>query len=295
MPQTVTIQRDGLVATVDSAGAQLASLRLNGAEYLWQRDPRWWNKSAPILFPLVGTPGFESQRSAAGACRLPRHGFARSLEHRVVNHEASSVTFELCDSAQTRDMYPYAFTLRTTFSLTNAGTLRHGFAIENRGDIPMPFALGGHPAFNVPLPGVADGRFEEHELRFTRPWSSTSPKVVDGGLLSCVDPLPVSDDSDTVVLTRDRFAFDTMVLRDVPDHTVTLQGRTGKHGVRLTFPDFDFLGIWSAQPDAPFVALEPWTCQPTRDTDDDVLEHRDGIIILAPHAVEHRSFSIGVW
>ena len=37
-------------ARIDSMGAQLTSLSLDGREYLWQADPAWWGKHAPILF-----------------------------------------------------------------------------------------------------------------------------------------------------------------------------------------------------------------------------------------------------
>ena len=35
----ITLSRGGLVARVDTKGAQLMGLALNGDEYLWQADP----------------------------------------------------------------------------------------------------------------------------------------------------------------------------------------------------------------------------------------------------------------
>ena len=54
MSTVTTIKRGGLTAAIDSMGAQLTSLALNGNEYLWQGDPAFWGKHAPILFPIVG-------------------------------------------------------------------------------------------------------------------------------------------------------------------------------------------------------------------------------------------------
>ena len=113
--------------------------------------------------------------------------------------------------------------------------------------------------------------------------------------MSYDDPFAIINDTDTLPLTRSCFDFDTIVLRDVPESTVTLRGRTSGHGVRVDFPGFDFIGIWSAQPDAPFVALEPWTGHAARNTDDDILEHRDNVTILVPGAVDERSFSVTVF
>ena len=95
-------------------------------------------------------------------------------------------------------------------------------------------------------------------------------------------------------LTRSCFDFDTVTLEDVPERTITMVGKNSGRGVRLDFPGFDFVGIWSAQPEAPFVAIEPWTGHAGYTDEDDVLEHRDGIIVLEPGAVDERSFSITV-
>ena len=297
MSQRTTIGNGSLTATIDAAGAQLVSLALNGAEYLWQQDPTWWDRSAPVLFPLVGAPGVVPQQSAAGECRIPKHGFARDFDHRVieVSPDGDAVTYELTDTPATRALYPYAFNLRMNYAITGPATLTQTFRVENTGTEPMPFSVGGHPAFNVPMPGAGTEAFEDYELRFTEPWTATSPKIVEGGLMSYDDPFAIINDTDTLPLTRSCFDFDTIVLRDVPESTVTLRGRTSGHGVRVDFPGFDFIGIWSAQPDAPFVALEPWTGHAARNTDDDILEHRDNVTILVPGAVDERSFSVTVF
>lgn len=39
---------------VSTKGAELQSLIANGKEYLWQGDPAFWGRRAPILFPIVG-------------------------------------------------------------------------------------------------------------------------------------------------------------------------------------------------------------------------------------------------
>ena len=41
---------------VASQGAELISLKKRGREYMWNGDPAFWNRRAPILFPAVGKP-----------------------------------------------------------------------------------------------------------------------------------------------------------------------------------------------------------------------------------------------
>lgn len=295
MSTITTISQGRFSISVDSAGAQLTSMSLNGVEYLWQQDPRWWGKSAPVLFPQVGTPGAAPQQSAAGPCDLPKHGFARDWEHELVDvdEDHAAITYEFASTPETLSRYPYPFKLNVRFALTGPATLTQTLRVENTGTEPMPFAMGGHPAFNVPVPNTPeDEGFEDFDLHFERAWTATSPKMVEGGLMSYDDPLPVLDDADVLPITRDLFAYDTVVLKDVPGGTITMTGRKSGRGVRVDFPGYDFVGIWSAAPDAPFVAIEPWTGHAAGTHEDDVLEHREGEIVLAPGEVDERSFSI---
>ena len=104
-----TISKGGLSATISSKGAELTSLALDGREYLWQADPTFWGKHAPVLFPIVGSLRGDEAESAQGTCRMPRHGLARINEHRVaeVAEDGSAVTFEFTSSPETLEAYPH--------------------------------------------------------------------------------------------------------------------------------------------------------------------------------------------
>ena len=121
----VTITNDTCTAQVDTMGAQLLSMRFDDREYLWQRDERWWGRTSPILFPIVGNIRNGEAMSEQGPCHMKQHGVARNYEYRVVDVAAdgTSVTFELCDSSETREQYPYAFRLNMTYALVGEATL----------------------------------------------------------------------------------------------------------------------------------------------------------------------------
>ena len=293
-----TISAGRVSARIDSMGAQLTSLSLDGREYLWQADPAWWGKHAPILFPIVGSLRGDAAMSAQGPCRMPRHGLARIREHAVaeVAPDGSSVTFELSSDAETLAAYPYPFVLRMTYAVVAEDTLAQTFTVVNAGDAPMPFAVGGHPAFNVPAPagpGDAAGEtFEECVVRLTRPWTCEAPVIAEGGLLDYEHAYTVLDEADELPLTHGLFDRDAVVLSHVPDSTVTLVGTKTGRGVRMSFPGFNHIGIWSALGDAPFVALEPWTGHATLTTEDDVFEHKRDVIILQPGETCERTFTM---
>lgn len=293
MSTVTTIARDNLTARIDSMGAQLTSLALDGCEYLWQADPVFWGKHAPVLFPIVGSLRGDRAESAAGPCAMARHGLARIYEHGLVgvSEDGASATFSFESTEETLRAYPYRFRLNMTYALTGPASMTQTFAVTNTGDADMPFSVGGHPAFNIPVPGADGEAFEDYEFRFAEPWTCPSPKIVEGGLATYEDTFPTVEDSDTLPLTRDLFAYDTVIWDHVPGNTLSLVSRVSGRGVRMDFPGFDFIGIWSA-PGAPFVALEPWTGHATLTTEDDVLEHKEGITILAPGATDTRSFTV---
>lgn len=294
MTKLITLQAGRLAAAIDSMGAQLSSLQLDGREYLWQGDPAFWARRAPVLFPIVGSLRNGRAESAAGPCVMGRHGVARNYEHAVVDRAAdgSSVTFELQDSAETRAAYPYRFKLNMTYAITDKATLSQTFRVTNTGDVPLPFCMGGHPAFNVPLPSSQGEAFEDYELQFARPWSCTLPVIGEDGLMSWDDAFECPQGTDTVALTHAAFAHDALMFTDVPDNTLTLRGAKSGRGVRMDFPGFRYIGVWSAANDAPFVALEPWTGHTDERDGDGVFERKAGITQLAPSETDERTFRI---
>ena len=83
------------------------------------------------------------------------------------------------------------------------------------------------------------------------------------------------------------------MLTDVPGGTLTLRGTKSGRGMRVDFADFKYIGLWSAQEgNSPFIALEPWTGHATLTSEDDVLEHKRDIPILAPGKTAEYSFSM---
>jgi Galactose mutarotase and related enzymes len=287
----VTIRHEDLEATIDSMGAQLMSLKLDGGEYLWQGDKRWWSRRAPVLFPIVGCLRNDFATSAQGDVRLKRHGIARLYDHEVASASEDAVTFRFASSDETRASFPYDFELDMTYALSDRG-LTQTFVVTNTGSVTLPFTLGGHPAFNIPAPGSNEA-FDEYEFRFARPWTAYTPAIDDAGIADFGTTTLVVDDADVLPLSHELIAhLLTITLLDVPDRTITLVGPHSGHGVTLDFAGFDYLGIWTAALDAPFVAIEPWRgCATARD-ESDVFEDKRGTTILQPNETGRYSFDI---
>lgn len=291
MSEITTISCGPLEARVDARGAQLMSLSRDGGEYLWQGDERFWPRRAPVLFPIVGCLRGDRATCARGEVSLKRHGIARLYDHAVVARTDSSVTYELASSEETRAAYPYDFRLNMTYSV-DGERLEQTFSVTNTDDVALPFTLGGHPAFNVPAPGCAGEGFDDYALVFDEPWTARVPKIDEAGLHDFSKMTEVLSDSDRLPLSHDLFErLLTVVLLEVPGRRVRLVGPSG-HGVEVSFEGFDYLGVWTAGPEAPFVAIEPWVGCATAYDESDVFEEKRGTVMLEPGATYERSFQV---
>lgn len=291
MSAITTISDGSLTASVDAAGAQLMSLRTDAGEYLWQGDERFWPRRAPVLFPIVGCLRDNRATSAQGEVRLQRHGIARLYDHAVVAQTPSSVTYELASSDETRAAYPFDFRLNMTYAVED-GALSQTFSVTNAGDVPLPFTLGGHPAFNAPAPGCEDEAFGDYELVFPEPWTAEVPTIDAAGLHDFSVTHELFRDSDRLRLSHDLIArLLTLVFVEVPGRSVRLVGPSG-HGVEVSFDGFDFLGVWTSSPEAPFVAIEPWVGCATAYDESDVFEEKRGTIMLEPGKTCEKTFSM---
>ncbi len=300
MSELITLSSGRFQAQVSTLGAELHSLKRDDDEYLWQGDPRFWGRHAPVLFPIVGTLRNDKASCSAGICHMSRHGFAREREFVRERTSPESVTLRLDADKETLRAYPYAFDLAVTYTLKAAedkatGTLCQRFDVTNTGDVDLPFSLGGHPAFNVPF--RSEGRWEDYELVFSRPWTCKSAAVTAEGLWDYSTKVHVLADADRLPLRRTLFAHDTLVLKDTPDATVVLAHNDGRPLLRVDFGGFPYLGIWSAggkAGNAPFLAIEPWCGTATRTDEDDVFERKQGMLFASPQQYVTHSFSITI-
>ena len=114
----VELKNEQLSVVVSEKGAELQSIKdASGKEYLWQADPKYWNRRSPILFPIVCSVNDETYRVDGKEYHLPRHGFARDSEFKLIAQSPRKVTFVLESSEATKKVYPYDFTLSVSYVL----------------------------------------------------------------------------------------------------------------------------------------------------------------------------------
>ena len=90
--QTI-IQNDKIKAIINHKGAELSSLEKNNENYIWEIDNQFWDKTSPVLFPVVGGLKEDHYKFEGKEYFLSRHGFAREREFQVVSKTENSVYF----------------------------------------------------------------------------------------------------------------------------------------------------------------------------------------------------------
>lgn len=284
------LENDKLKVKISSLGAEIQSVRRleDDTEYMWQGDTAYWGGRAPNLFPFCGRNVEGKYIYAGKEYEGPKHGFARHSEWSVLHQKAAALTLQLQDSEETRAIYPFRFSLELTYTLSGE-TLSIAYILHNLDDKTMYFALGGHPAFNVPL--RPEEQFEDYSLVFD--WTC-QPRLArfssKGYFLDANTPYPLQDEQ-TIPLTHALFDKD-IFLTDV-SREVTLCNPAGPRSVHLSFPDMPYVGFWHPDhTDAPFVCIEPWSSMPARDGFVNVLEEKEDMLTLNPAEVYRTAYTI---
>lgn len=288
MPQAdlITIATTQLSAAINPFGAELTHLRdADGRELMTDADPAFWTGRAPLLFPIVGRLNNDVLRVNGVEYPMKQHGFARRSLFTLAEQTDTRAVFLLEDSAETRAVYPFAFALRVTYTITDA-TLDITVAIENRGGIHLPASFGFHPAFAWPLPyGLPRA---DHRLVFAEDEPDPLRELVGSAISSGRRPSPL--DGRTLALDDALFTQDALIWDRVHSQSVRYGASTGPQ-LRIDFPDTPMLGIWT-KPGAAFVCIEPWhgIADPVGFSGD--MTQKPGIFMLAPGEAKHIAMAI---
>ena len=285
------LENDKLRVKVSSLGAEMQSIRsmTDGTEYLWQGDANYWARRASNLFPVCGRLWENKYTYNGKTYAMGSHGFARGKEWDIIRQTATALTLQLKPDEETLAAYPFCFCLEMTYTLT-AESLAVTTIVRNEDDKEMPFAVGGHPGFNVPL--TEDTVYEDYKLVFDEP-CQPSQFVDDENCFHLGDMREFALVGDRVLALQHRlFDNDAIFLKDTC-RGVTLRSDKTDRSIHLAYPDSPYLGIWhTPRTEAPFVCLEPWVQSPSRAGEVADLLTKADMIHLEPGAVYRNTYTI---
>ena len=281
MEMLIALSNAVFSAQIAPHGAELRSLvRLSdNKEYIWQRDPKFWGDSAPMLFPICGRLNDHRYTYAGKTYEMAFHGFLQSSTPVEIRREQDAVDLIFCDNETTYGQYPFHFILTVRFALTELG-LRCSVTVRNNDEKTMYYSVGAHPGFSLP---IKDGcALEDHYLRFPEAGETRQAIIDNDGLFTGELPPYALATNHEIRLSEEQFAIDGIFLRGVGGVT-ELHCDGADEFVRVVCPMSEIVGTWKEYgADAKFLCLEPWCGYPSVTGVADVLQEKLGMSALAP-------------
>lgn len=253
---TVKLENDYLQAIIAEDGAELISLKSKqtGLEYIWQGDSTYWNRHAPVLFPIVGRLKDDQYTYEDKTYTMKQHGFARDSLFEVIEAGPELASLSLKSSAETKKNYPFDFELIISYKLEKDQIIT-SYQVENTGEKIMYFSIGGHPAFNVPLDPALT--FDDYYFQFAPQKSRI--QIPLKGPYADFEHKTLGQTNTSMDLRHDLFENDAVIFETIGTNTFTIASDESDPSVSLSNQDMPYVGIWSPYgKKAPFVCIEPW-------------------------------------
>lgn len=286
----IKLDNGTLEVQIAELGAEIQMIKgKNGIQYIFD-DKSIWDGHAPNLFPVIGRLNNYQYHKGDKTYEILQHGFAKLLPFSVVEKSTDHAILELTDTEETFERYPYHFIFRIHYTLSD-NHLSVAYEVKNHSTDNMPYSVGGHPAFNVPI-GDA-GTYDDYEIVLDKPIDVT---------YHVSQPVPYlnGEVKPFKALSKGKLKLDHEVFRngliilDADDiNSVTLQSSQTPHQISLDVHEFPYLCLWTKeQMDAPFICIEPFHGLPDIAGEVGTLEEKQGMIILPPNHSNTTTFTM---
>lgn len=241
------IKNEHITASINSFGAELMSLTKNNKNYIWTINEQYWNKTSPILFPIVGRLKNDSYLLNNLKYSMSRHGFARNFDFKVISKTEDSVCFSLQENPESLQQYPFQFELQICYTLIES-EICISYLIKNNSETQMPFSIGAHPAFAI------SSYLENYNLQFDNDTFLLNHKLENDQFSGKTETINL--ENKILNLNYSLFESDALVFKEFKSKHITILEKN-KPYLKINLGDFPNLGIWTKNK-APFLCIEPW-------------------------------------
>ncbi len=293
-----SIENEFLYVSVDTAGAQLASIRSKktNIEYLWQGDKAYWGGRAYNLFPFIGrmTDGVYTYQGNTYSIRS--HGLARYYDFSLQGKSHTEMTFLFSDETaeDILTQYPFRFAFFVTFSLQENKLFVDYKVVNKEKDKKLICSLGGHPGINVPFAG---GKFEDYCVEFEHATPVMQHLLSENKFMSGNFVPYDLEDGRRLPLQHSLFDNDALVFTGTCGSVSIKKNVAGTASafVKMNYDGFKYFALWHAtNTDAPFVCLEPWQSVCSTEGIIDDLETKADMLHIPPCGESRATFSLEI-
>lgn len=229
-------------ATDKAAEITSFSSKKRPGEWIWSGDPTYWANRNPILFPITG--GFPEYQCNGRTCKMGNHGIARYATFQLVEANDQHIVMHLTDNEELMNQYPFKFDLQVEYHLEGY-KLVCDYTVTNNDTVDLPFTIGFHPGFNVPVNG--EGCWDDYYVQFNQ---VENPVDIHGN-----EPVEPTD--------KIEFTGNTFFTPKLSSFYSNLQSEyctltNGDRKLRVYIKGYDCVGFWHKSAETPFMCIEPW-------------------------------------
>lgn len=290
----ITLKNNGYSAKIETIGAELKSFSdPQGKEYLWNSDPTYWEGCSPLLFPTIGNLRNDSTIINGVAYPMPKHGFCRKAEFKIIEQLKNRVVFSFQDNAETKLVFPFTFEIRLTYELNNS-KISIVYDVVNMDSIEMYYHLGAHPAFNCPM---EEGEvFSDYIIRFEHEETCDSHVYdIENRCFSVTNTVQHLNNSNYISLDYDKFLNDALVFEHLKSRSIQIINPKTEKGVQVDYPDFVTIAFWTIpEKNAPYICVEPWNGAAIYADEDNIFKNKRDIQTLQPNEKKSYHLSISI-
>ena len=243
----IRIQANEISAIIQLTGAELTYFSAKeGVNLMWNVNDVFWNRCAPILFPIVGKLKNDKYTWNNQTYQMKQHGFARDSRFTLVEQYGHKVVLQLLSSDATKHQFPFNFQLTITYECLATG-LKITHEVQNTSESDLPISFGGHPGFRL------DDSLTNYKLVFPVAFTEKRWLIQHGLYTGEFEEMTINKELE---LNDSLFASDAIVFKNPPFQSVDLVHNTRGKLVSISCENWDAIGFWTKK-EAPFFCIEP--------------------------------------
>lgn len=288
----VFLENEQLKVTINSLGGELSGIvkKQTGTEYMWNADEKYWKRTSPVLFPIVGSLKNKEFVYEGKSYPMGQHGFARDMEFTLKSRTDEELWFSLRSDDETMKKYPFAFCLELGYRLKK-NKLTVLWRVINEDTKDMYFSIGGHPAFMCPL--EEKGEQTDYYIAFDTEKDLEYSVLNENGLVA-IEGEKLSTNGGMMPIAAGLFDRDALIIEGKQAKKVSLCDCDKKPYLSVSF-DSPLFGLWSpAGKHAPFICIEPWYGRCDKDSFEGMLEEREYGNVLKPGETFEREYQVEI-
>ena len=249
------IKNGRIKAGIDTHGAELKFCELDGVNYVYDGDKKWWDDTAPMLFPICGRLPEKKYSYGGRVYDMNIHGFAPSSDFKVVSASEDKLVLSLSASEETLKAYPFEFVYTAEFSVKE-DTLFLDIKVENTGKDTLPYMIGWHPGFNL----FGDGEINSFSLKFNAGETLDLHPILPGCFVQ-KEGIEFPAPGGSYTLNEEQiYTNDTVIFTRTGGYAYLSSPDTDR-ALEMRYSDnLPYFCIWKETDSrARFVCLEPWS------------------------------------